>query len=429
MTQSYTRYLVVGSGSREHALAWALSQAPFAEVHCAPGNDGIMHDPEIMGQCHAIAVDDIEGLLDLATTLNAQLTVVGPELPLTLGIVDRFEAQSLPIWGPRAEAAKLEGSKAFAKSMMDEAGVPTAHWAQFDDAQRAMDAIKTMPHPLVIKADGLAGGKGVVISASVEESQQTLVRMMKEAQFGKASQRVIIEAFLTGREVSFMVATDGERVFPLMSSQDHKRVGEGDVGPNTGGMGAYSPSPLVTTQMQQEIITRVIEPVLKTMRERGTPFVGFLYAGLMCQDEANFQVLEFNVRLGDPETQALLFALNPSDLGATLLAILNGETLPPDVLQCDRAGFGVVLASEGYPGKITLLDQEITGLPSIDGPLCKVFFGGASHQGGVWRNRGGRVLSVTARGESLMQARQLAYEGVDKIQWQGMHCRRDMGQP
>ncbi|MFU8805970.1 MAG: phosphoribosylamine--glycine ligase, partial [Bradymonadaceae bacterium] len=319
-------FLVIGSGGREHTLAWRLSRAPDKpRVFVAPGNDGIAADPSILGGSVDIKIDDFKGLAAFARKYDITLTVVGPEGPLCGGLVDYFEAQGLRIFGPRQDAAELEGSKAFSKDIMRAARVPTADFEVFDEIDDALRHITRTPHPLVIKADGLAAGKGVVISGSVEESRKTLESFMEDRFFGEASSRVIIEEHLVGPELSFMATIDGEHILALATSQDHKRVGEGDTGPNTGGMGAFTPSPHGSRELEQKIIDTVLRPVLDELGSRGISYRGFLYAGLMLT-EAGPKVLEFNVRMGDPETQALLFALGDEvDLGEVLMDATRGR--------------------------------------------------------------------------------------------------------
>ncbi len=418
------RYLVVGAGGREHALAWKLAQGADVEsVWVAPGNAGIAADPDITG-CLDIAVGDFSALEAFAKENDVTLTVVGPEAPLVDGIVDHFQSAGLAIFGPSAAAAQLEASKAFSKEVMRKAEVPTANFAVFDDEADAIAHIEMARHPLVIKADGLAGGKGVVISQSVDESRETLQSFMAGAKFGESSKTVLIEDFLEGPELSFIVVTDGENVVPLATSRDHKRVGEGDTGPNTGGMGAITPSPNDSLDLQTEIVEMVIRPVLRQMKQRGAPFSGFLYAGLMLTQDGPY-VLEFNVRMGDPETQPLLFALN-ADFGALLESCVAG-TLKDGRLSESDAACAIVLASAGYPAT-PQKGFVIEGLDTDFGPHTKVFHAGTTRDdSGAFINNGGRVLAVTARGASPADARERAYEAAQHIHWEGMHFRRDIG--
>lgn len=421
------KFLIVGSGGREHALAWKLSQGPGQPVvFVAPGHDGIAADPEIRGGCVPIDATASEALARFAAEECVDLTIVGPEAPLAAGIVDTFRALNLPIFGPTASAARLEASKAFAKALLDEAQVPTASWAQFTSLDEARAHARAQAHPLVIKADGLAAGKGVFICESLEQSEAALLELLGRGAMGRAGHRVIIEEFLRGVELSFMVATDGERILALPTSQDHKRLLEGDLGPNTGGMGAFSPSPLATPARIEQLKAQVIRPVLLALKRQGIAYSGFLYAGLMWT-EAGPRVLEFNVRLGDPETQALLFGLN-DELGAALLALTHGDPVDEALLLRDaQASMCVVLASAGYPGA-SVTGEVIEGLDLLEAsPQLKVFHAGTKRQGQSWRNVGGRVLGVTARAASLNDARDMAMAAALKISWPGMQLRRDMG--
>jgi phosphoribosylamine--glycine ligase len=420
-------FLVIGSGGREHAMAWKLAQAddkPTAWV--APGNDGIDADEEIRGGCVDIAEADFEALADFAEAHDVTLTVVGPEAPLCDGIVDYFEERGLAVFGPKAAAAELEGSKAFAKDVMNAAGVPTAQFRVFERFGPAMEYLMDAEHPVVIKADGLAGGKGVVISEHLETSEETLREYMEDEKFGEASQTVLIEECLVGTELSFMVVTDGTTIVPLSTSQDHKRVGEGDAGPNTGGMGAFTPSHRATPELRATVLEQVIQPTLTELKRRGIDYSGFLYAGLMLTADGP-KVLEFNCRLGDPETQPLLYAMD-ADLGDVLARAAAGELGPKDELETDNAACCIVLASDGYPGPrdtghvIRGLDEaaQVAG--------TKVFHAGTALRDGEFVNAGGRVLGVTARAGDVAAARDMAYQAVAKIDWKGMHYRGDIGE-
>lgn len=425
---SQRTFLVIGSGGREHALAWKLSQGADAPVvHVAPGSDGIAADEAIRGECVDLAVDDFEGLADFAEQHDVDLTVVGPEAPLCDGIADFFRERGLAVFGPGKDGAELEGSKAFAKAIMTGAMVPTAEYDAFDDLERAIEHVRRVEHPVVIKADGLAGGKGVVISPDIATSLETLESYMADEEFGAASQRVVVEEFLEGTEMSFMVVTDGEHVVPLSTSQDHKRVGEGDTGPNTGGMGAVTPSHLAGSELTERIVAEVIEPTLAELHRQGISYSGFLYAGLMLT-EAGPKVLEFNCRMGDPETQPLLFAMD-ADLGDVLLRTAYGELSGDETLASDDHAFCVVLASQGYPGPRDT-GYVIEGLDEAAKlEETKVFHAGTRRDDqGRFVNAGGRVLGVTARGATREQARERVYEAVSKISWPGMHYRRDIGQ-
>lgn len=415
------RYLVLGSGGREHAIAWKLSCDEGAEVLVAPGNDGIAATPG----CQTVDVElgDHDAVVALAREHEVDLTVVGPEAPLCDGLADRFAAEKLAIFGPTADAARLEGSKAFAKEVMNAAGVPTADHAYFDDLAAAVAYVEQANHPLVIKADGLAGGKGVVISEDVATSRATLQTFVRDRKFGESSTSVVVEEFLEGPEVSFMVVTDGERLVPLSTSQDHKRVGENDTGPNTGGMGAITPSPHISPELRQTVIDEVVKPTLAELGRRGITYRGFLYAGLMLTAEGP-RVLEFNVRLGDPETQALLFSMNAA-LGPVLAAAARGELPADTTLESDRAACCVVLASEGYP-RSAKTGATIHGLDRVPDDVF-VFHAGTAGAPGEWTNAGGRVLGVTARADDVETARRRAYDAVSLIDWDGMHFRRDIG--
>lgn len=419
-------FLVVGSGGREHALAYKLSAARDEPVvYVAPGNDGIAADDAIRGGCLEIGALELEALADFAAEHDVSATIVGPEAPLCAGIVDLFRERGLPIFGPTREAAKLEASKVFAKELMDAAGVPTAAWGHFDELDDALDYVRRSEHPLVLKADGLAAGKGVVVCATLEESEQTLRDFMVGARFGEASAIVVIEELLEGVELSFMVMVDGESITPLSTSQDHKRLLDQDLGPNTGGMGAFTPSPHATLALEFEVMDLVIRPVLAQLAERGVMYTGFLYVGLMLTQDGP-QVLEFNVRLGDPEAQAVLAAMR-EDFGAVVLAAIDGQLDMAPFLSSERSAFTVVCASRGYP----LAAEKgfpISGLDeasALDG--VKIYHAGTKLVDGAFVNDGGRVLGVTAVGESLFEARALAYRAVEHINWEGMHARLDLG--
>jgi phosphoribosylamine--glycine ligase len=431
-------YLVIGSGGREHALAWRLSHGRASPVvHVAPGSDGIAADAEIRGDCVDISPDNFEALAVFVENHDVDLTVIGPEAPLCAGLADYFDQRGLAVFGPKQSAATLEGSKSFAKEIMVEAGVPTAAYDAFDDMQAAIAHARQTEHPVVIKADGLAGGKGVVISKDVDTSVETLESYMGDSAFGSASQRVVIEEFLEGTEMSFMVVTDGHKIVPVSTSQDHKRAGEGDTGPNTGGMGAFTPSHLATDELVSQVIDEVIEPTLETLRTRGIPYTGFLYAGLMLTKQGP-KVLEFNCRMGDPETQPILFAHfaqatdhgpeDVSDLGDVLLRAATGQLSGEERLTSSTHAFCVVLASQGYPGPRDT-GHIIEGLAeAAEVPETKVFHAGTIGDAqGRFRNAGGRVLGVTSRASSREEARKRAYEAVSKISWEGMHYRRDIG--
>ena len=413
---------MVGGGGREHALVRVLLRSPqVTEVLCAPGNAGIADEPG--ARCVPVAATDIDGLLELARGTEVSLTVVGPEAPLVAGLVDRFQAAGLRILGPVAAAAELEGSKVFCKRIMDAAGVRTAGWRTFADLETAREALPE--GPVVVKADGLAAGKGVVVAANRAEADAALVEMLGDQRFGEAGSRVLIERCLEGEEVSVIALCDGTRAVCFPPAQDHKRVGEGDVGPNTGGMGAYAPAPCLDAAALATVRTEVLEPVLAEMRRRGTPFRGFLYAGLMLTAEGPY-VLEFNVRFGDPEAQPLLGLLD-GDAYPLFAAAADGDLGDLEPTFHDGAAACVVLASAGYPRSSSKGDV-ITGVDAandLDG--VTVIHAGTRRDDGVLVTNGGRVLGVTGRAADLRQALAACYRGVAAIDWPGMHFRRDIG--
>ncbi|MBI2347011.1 MAG: phosphoribosylamine--glycine ligase [Deltaproteobacteria bacterium] len=414
--------LVVGGGGREHALVWKLAQSPrVRRIIAAPGNPGIAQ----LAHCRPIAADNINGLLALAKEEHANLTIVGPEQPLALGLVDAFQHHDRRCVGPTARAAQLEASKSFAKIFMQKYGIPTAHYGVFTEARAAKSFVRSEGAPIVIKADGLAQGKGVVVARTVEEAETAIDAMLRFRAFGAAGGRVVIEEYLAGEEVSCIALVDGEHAILLESAQDHKRLCDGDQGPNTGGMGAYSPAPIMNEAMAEKVRARIIAPAVEGLRREGRPFVGFLYAGLMIVDHEPY-VLEFNVRLGDPEAQALLIRLR-SDLVELLLAAadkgLHGVTPVWD----ERPSACVVMASEGYPGG-PVVGRPIHGLERVVGleDLCVFHSGTALHDEEI-RTSGGRVLGVTALGVTLQEAVDHAYGAVRRIRWEGMQYRRDIG--
>jgi phosphoribosylamine---glycine ligase len=418
------KVLVIGSGGREHALAWKLKQSPrVSEVIVAPGNAGTAREKGVRNA--NVAVTDIEGLLKLAKEEKIALTVVGPEVPLVAGVVDKFRAAGLRCFGPRAIAAQLEGSKAFAKDFLLRHNIPTARYAVFTALNPALAYVREHGAPIVIKADGLAAGKGVVVALTQADAEQALHDMLGAHQFGDASARVVIEEFLDGEEASYIVMSDGQHALPMASSQDHKRRDEGDLGPNTGGMGAYSPAPVVTPEVEKRILKEVIEPTLRGMASEGAPFIGFLYAGLMIDKSGAPKVIEFNVRFGDPETQPIMLRLK-SDLVDLIESALDGELHHTHVQWDARPSLGVVMAAGGYPGKVRSGDA-ISGLDSEFGPDVKVFHAGTQldAQGQVI-TAGGRVLTVCALGKDIAVARENAYAAVAKIHYEGAFCRRDI---
>ena len=418
------KVLVIGSGGREHALAWKLKQSPrVSEVIVAPGNAGTARERGVRNV--DVAMNDLDGLLKLARAEKVELTVVGPEVPLVAGVVDRFRAAGLRIFGPRAVAAQLEGSKAFAKDFLLRHNIPTARYAVFNELTAALAYVRQHGAPIVIKADGLAAGKGVVVALTQADAEQALHDMLGGHAFGNASARVVIEEFLEGEEASYIVMSDGSHALPMASSQDHKRRDEGDLGPNTGGMGAYSPAPVVTAAVEQRILKEVIEPTLRGMAAEGAPFIGFLYAGLMIDPSGAPKVIEFNVRFGDPETQPIMLRLK-SDLVELIEAALDGELRHTRAQWDSRPSIGVVVAAEGYPGRVRNGDP-IGGLDSAFDPTVKVFHAGTAldAQGRVV-TAGGRVLTVCALGGDLAAAREHAYEAASKIHFNGAFCRRDI---
>jgi phosphoribosylamine---glycine ligase len=416
------KILVIGSGGREHALCWRIARSPLVTgLFCAPGNLGTATCATNV----AIAATDLERLTAFARQEEIGLTVVGPEAPLCAGIADRFAAEKLRLAGPSAAAARLEGSKAFAKEFLERHGIPTAASSVFEDADAAMAYIDGHPEALVVKADGLAAGKGVVVASSPDEAKAAARRIL-EGSVGDAGRRVVIEERLRGEEVSFIAVTDGERVWPLASSQDHKAVGDGDRGPNTGGMGAYSPAPVLDERLAERALHDVIEPAVGGMAEEGTPYRGFLYAGLMVSAEGSLSVLEFNCRLGDPETQPLMVRLR-SDLVPYLVGIADGQLPTDPPIWEERSGLCVVMAAAGYPESHQAGDviEGVADAEALDG--IKVFHAGTARREGQLITAGGRVLGVTALGRGVVGARARAYEAVRRIRWAGAHYRSDIG--
>ena len=418
------KILLIGGGGREHALAWKLAQSPKVEqILCAPGNAGTATEPKARNV--AIGVSDFAALVDLARNERVALTVVGPEVPLVGGIVDTFEAAGLKCFGPRAAGAQLEGSKAFTKAFLARHGIPTAAYETFTDFAAARDYVTTRTPPIVIKADGLAAGKGVIIAATRAEAEATLDRVLRQHQFGQAGARVVIEDFLVGEEASFIAVVDGTRVVPLASSQDHKTRDDGDRGPNTGGMGAYSPAPVVTPEVHDRVMREIMLPTVRGLAADRIPYRGFLYAGLMIDSKGQPRVIEFNCRLGDPETQPILFRLR-SDLVDVCLRSFDG-TLGDEPLEWDpRAAVGVVMASRGYPDSYDK-GKPITGLERVPRKDVKVFHAGTRVEEGRVVTDGGRVLCVVGTGDSVRAACAAAYSGVHAITWDGAFYRSDIG--
>jgi len=423
------KVLVIGSGGREHALAWKLAQSPrTSQVLVAPGNAGTAREPGCRNV--DVAATDIPGLLALAEREGISVTVVGPEGPLVAGVVDAFRARGHRIFGPTAAAARLEGSKAFAKDFLARHGIPTAHYAVHTEVDAALAHVRRHAAdnpgaPIVIKADGLAAGKGVIVATTLEEAEAAVRDMLSGNAFGDAGARVVVEEFLEGEEASFIAMVDGRFALPMATSQDHKRVGDGDTGPNTGGMGAYSPAPVVTDEVEQRILREIVAPTVRGMAEDGVPFTGFLYVGLMIDRSGAPRVIEFNVRFGDPETQPVLMRLR-SDLLDHVEDAIDGQLAGSRALWDPRPSLGVVMAAEGYPGTPRTGDPvNSMDAPDVDGTM--VFHGGTRLHGGQVITAGGRVLCVCALGNSVADARKRAYAEVAGISWPGEFHRRDIG--
>lgn len=414
--------LIIGNGGREHALAWKAAQSAQVEtVYVAPGNAGTALDQGIENV--DIAVGDFAALADFASNNNVGLTIVGPEAPLVDGVVDYFSERQLPCFGPSKGAAQLEGSKAFTKDFLARHAIPTAAYANFTELEPALAYLREQGAPIVVKADGLAAGKGVIVAETLEQAEDAVRDMLSGNAFGDAGCRVVIEEFLQGEEASFIVMVDGENVLPMATSQDHKRVGDGDTGPNTGGMGAYSPAPVVTDAVHQRIMKEVILPTVRGMEQEGNRYTGFLYAGLMINPEGEPKVIEYNCRFGDPETQPIMLRLQ-SDLVELCLTALRGELNSAEASWDPRPAVGVVMAAGGYPASYDKGD-EITGIPA-ETASSKVFHAGTALQNNKLVTSGGRVLCATAMGDRVSDAQALAYQLVDQIQWRGAFCRRDI---
>jgi phosphoribosylamine--glycine ligase len=415
------KILVVGSGGREHALAWKLAQSERVQmVYVAPGNGGTARDSRLVN----VNITDLLELANFVETENIGLTVVGPEVPLAGGIVNLFRARGLKVFGPTKEAAQLESSKDFAKAFMQRHGIPTAKYQTFSDVAQAHDYVTANGAPIVIKADGLAAGKGVVVAMSLDEAHQAIDDMLADNRFGDAGARIVIEEFLAGEEASFIVMCDGKNVLPLATSQDHKRLKDNDQGPNTGGMGAYSPAPIVTPAMHARVMREIINPTIAGMAKDGIVFTGFLYAGLMIDAQGNPRTLEFNCRMGDPETQPIMSRLK-TDLVNVMEHAVNG-TLDQVELEWDRrTAVGVVLAAAGYP-ETPLKGAVIEGIPA-ETPESVTFHAGTTEVDGQLQVSGGRVLCVVGLADSVKLAQKQAYEAVDQITFEGMQCRRDIG--
>jgi phosphoribosylamine--glycine ligase len=417
------KVLVVGGGGREHALVWKIAQSPRVKrVYCAPGNAGISEQATIV----PIKANDLNGLLEFALKEKIDLTVVGPEDPLTRGIVDLFESKGLLIFGASGKAAEIEGSKAFAKEIMKKYYIPTAFCGIFDKRDDAVKYIRKVGAPVVVKADGLAAGKGVIICKTVEEAVQAVDEIMVKKIFGEAGNRVVVEEYLVGEEASYIAFTDGKTILPLASSQDHKAIFDGDQGPNTGGMGAYSPAPVVTDEVHGKIIEKILRPIIYGMGEEGRPYKGVLYAGLMIH-EGHPKVLEFNARFGDPETQPVLMRMK-GDIVSILEACMRGTLAQHRIEWDNRSSVCVVMASKGYPGDYEK-GKAIKGLEEVsrmEGVF--VFHAGTARQDGQIATNGGRVLGVTGLGEDIPRAIEKTYRAVRKISWDGVYYRTDIGQ-
>nr|WP_298120391.1 phosphoribosylamine--glycine ligase [uncultured Pseudoxanthomonas sp.] len=418
------KVLVIGSGGREHALAWKLAQSPRVdEVIVAPGNAGTANETKCRNA--AVKVSDIEGLLALVQAEGIGLTVVGPEVPLVAGVVDRFRLAGLRIFGPTAAAAQLEGSKAFAKDFLARHGIPTAFYAVHTEVEAALAYVREKGAPIVVKADGLAAGKGVIVAMTLDEAEAAVRDMLSGNAFGDAGARVVIEEFLEGEEASFISMVDGTTALPMATSQDHKRVGDGDTGPNTGGMGAYSPAPVVTPEVHARVMREVVNPTVQGMIADGVPFTGFLYAGLMIDDSGAPKVIEFNVRFGDPETQPVMLRLQ-SDLVDLVEAAIDGRLDVTEAHWDPRPSLGVVMAAAPYP-ETPVTGDVIAGLDDVPA-TAKVFHAGTALDAeGRVVSAGGRVLCVAALGDSVSDAQRNAYAGVDKVRWTNEFHRSDIG--
>lgn len=418
------KVLIIGGGGREHALAWKVAQSPrVSVVYVAPGNAGTAAAPGLVNV--DLQPMDFQALADFVVAEDVGLTLVGPEAPLVAGIVDYFATRNLRCFGPSAGAAQLEGSKAFTKDFLARHDIPTAAYGSFTELAPALAYLRERGAPIVVKADGLAAGKGVIVATTLREAEAAVTDMLSGNAFGDAGCRVVIEEFLTGEEASFIVMVDGENVLPMATSQDHKRIGEGDTGPNTGGMGAYSPAPVVDDDIHQRIMEQVILPTVRGMASEGNAYTGFLYAGLMISPAGEPRVIEYNCRFGDPETQPIMVRLK-SDLVDLCDAALDGELDQAQADWDERCAIGVVLAASGYPGSYTK-GQPIVGLDADLGHDVTVFHAGTTMQDGQIVTSGGRVLCVTALGANITEAQRNCYAAADKIHWNGVTLRRDIG--
>lgn len=416
--------LIIGSGGREHALAWKVAQNPQVDtIYVAPGNAGTALEHKV--QNVNIGITDIPALVAFAQDKAIELTIVGPEAPLVIGVVDAFRAAGLPIFGPTQGAAQLEGSKVFTKDFLARHNIPTAAYANFTEIEPALAYVREKGAPIVVKADGLAAGKGVIVAMTLQEAEDAIQDMLAGNAFGSAGSRVVVEEFLDGEEASFIVMVDGENLLPMATSQDHKRVGDADTGPNTGGMGAYSPAPVVTQDVHDRVMREVIYPTVRGMAAEGNTYTGFLYAGLMIDSTGAPKVIEYNCRFGDPETQPIMMRLQ-SDLVELCQAAIAGKLDQVESKWDPRASIGVVLAAGGYPGDYAK-GEVISGLPTQESAGQKVFHAGTETQGDQVVTNGGRVLCATALGNTVLEAQQRAYQLADQIHWNGMFCRRDIG--
>lgn len=418
------KILIIGAGGREHALGWKAAQNPEVEtVFIAPGNAGTALEPKLENV--DIGVEDIDGLVEFAQNNSIELTIVGPEAPLVIGVVDAFRAAKLPIFGPTQAAAQLEGSKAFTKDFLARHKIPTAEYANFTEIEPALAYVREKGAPIVVKADGLAAGKGVIVAMTLQEAEDAIQDMLAGNAFGDAGSRVVIEEFLDGEEASFIVMVDGASVLPMATSQDHKRVGDKDTGPNTGGMGAYSPAPVVTPEIHQRVLEEVIYPTVRGMDEEGYPYTGFLYAGLMIMADGTPKVIEYNCRFGDPETQPIMMRMQ-SDLVELCLMAIDEKLDEAESHWDPRASIGIVLAAGGYPGDYA--KGDVITLPSTQADGEKIFHAGTSNNdAGEVVTNGGRVLCATALGDSVLEAQQRAYQLANKVSWDGMFHRNDIG--
>ena len=418
------KVLVIGNGGREHALAWRAAKSPLADkVFVAPGNPGTAKEDKMENV--NICVSDIQGLVDFAKKEQIGLTIVGPEAPLVDGVVDAFEKEGLKIFGPSKAGAQLEGSKSFTKDFLKRHNIPTAAYQVFTKTDEAVAYIEKMGAPIVIKADGLAAGKGVVVAMTLQEAIDAVHNMLDDHQFGDASASVVVEEFMEGEEASFIVMSDTINALPMATSQDHKRVGDGDTGPNTGGMGAYSPAPVVTDEVYKKVMDRIINPTLKGMADDGIPYRGFLYAGLMIDKNGDPRVVEFNCRFGDPETQPIMLRMQSDLVELCLKACENGGLKGVDIKYDPRPAIGIVLAAHNYPASPRKGDK-ITGLDIKTDDTLKVFQAGTKQVGDDIVTNGGRVLCVTALGDDVAQARQKAYAYINNIHFDGMFYRKDI---